>query len=380
MDYKKLSLELHEKNKGNLKMCSKIPIQSREDLSLAYTPGVAEVSLKIKEDKSLAKKYTFSKNSVAVITDGSTILGLGNISPDAAIPVMEGKCILLKEFSGIDAVPVVLDTQDTEEIIKTIKLISKSYGGINLEDISAPRCFEIERRLKEELDIPVFHDDQHGTAIVVLAGLINSLKITNKKASAVKVVVNGSGAAGIAITKLLYEYGFNDIIVCDSCGIVSKDRDNLNWIKKEILEFTNKDNLSGKLKDALVGRDIFIGVSKSNLLTKEDIKLMNKDPFIFAMANPIPEIMPDLAKEAGAKIIATGRSDFDNQVNNVLVFPGIFKGAIENNVCNITTKMMIDASKNLANFVKEPNENYIIPSPLEKGISDIIAKAIKDNC
>ncbi|MFW6285820.1 MAG: NAD(P)-dependent malic enzyme [Nanoarchaeota archaeon] len=377
MEYKEESIKLHKKNKGNMQICSKVNIKNKNDLSLAYTPGVAGACLEIKKDKKQAKELTFSKNCVAVISDGSAVLGLGNIGPDAAIPVMEGKSILFKEFGGINAVPVVLDTQDTKTIIETIKLISKSYGGINLEDISAPRCFEIEKILKEELDIPIFHDDQHGTAIVVLAGLINSLKIVNKKPNDIKILINGSGAAGIAITKLLHKYGFNDIIVCDSKGIVSRNRDDLNWIKKEILDITNKKNISGNLKNAIKNRDVFIGVSVANLLTQKHIQSMNKDPIIFAMANPTPEIMPDIAKQAGAKIIATGRSDFENQINNVLVFPGIFKGAFQNNIKIITKEIMINAAINLANSIENPNPTLIIPSPLTKGISDIVAKAVK---
>jgi malate dehydrogenase (oxaloacetate-decarboxylating) len=375
MDYFKKSLEEHKKNKGKLKIISKIPVTNKEELSIAYTPGVAEPCKEIAKDKNKVYDYVSSKNMVAVLTDGSAVLGLGNIGPEASLPVMEGKAVLFNEFAGVQAFPIALNTQDVEEIIKTVKYLEPTFGGINLEDISAPRCFEIEERLKNELNIPVFHDDQHGTAIVVLAGLINSLKITNKKKENIKVVINGSGAAGIAIAKLLSSYGVNEIIICDSKGIISKDRTDLNDFKKSLLNFTNKRNLSGTIYDAIKNSDVFIGVSKGNLLKSEDIKTMNKDPIIFAMANPIPEIMPDEAKKGGAKIIATGRSDFPNQLNNVLVFPGIFKGALEAK-CQITEEMKIETAKELANIVENPTSEKIIPEPFEKEIAQRIANVV----
>ena len=320
------ALKLHEEWQGKLDTVAKAHVDTREDLALAYTPGVAEPCKVIAEDPSAAYKYTIKANTVAVVSDGSAVLGLGNIGAKAAMPVMEGKAVLFKEFGGVNAVPICLDTQDTEEIIKAVKWIAPGFGGINLEDISAPRCFEIEDRLKKELDIPVFHDDQHGTAIVVLAAIINALKITGKKKEECKIVVNGAGAAGIAISKLLLRYGFKHLILCDRSGIISKDRDQskLNWIKKEMLEVTNLENKSGSLADALVGADIFVGVSAPKSVTQEMVKSMNKDAIIFAMANPVPEIMPDEAKAAGARVVGTGRSDFPNQINNVIAFPGIF--------------------------------------------------------
>jgi malate dehydrogenase (oxaloacetate-decarboxylating) len=376
-DYNKLIILKHKENKGKIEIISRMPVKTKDDLSIAYTPGVAAVCLEVAKDESKAKDYISSKNTVAVITDGSAVLGLGNIGPVAALPVMEGKAVLFKEFGGVEAYPIALDTQDTEEIIKTIKMIAPTFGGINLEDISAPRCFEIEKRLKAELNIPVFHDDQHGTAIVVLAGLINSLKITNKVKEDIKVVINGSGAAGVAIGKLLYLYGVKNIIICDSKGIICRHRQDLNESKLELLTFTNKDDLCGDVHSAIKGSDVFIGVSKGNLLTKEDMAHMINNPIIFAMANPIPEIMPDEAKASGARIIATGRSDFPNQINNVLVFPGLFKGVFEAGATDITDEMKLAAANALANIVKEPTEDKIIPAPFDKGIARVVADAVK---
>ena len=373
------ALMLHEQWQGKINTVSKTPVKSREDLALAYTPGVAEPCKVIANDKEAAYKYTMKANTIAVVSDGSAVLGLGNIGPEAAMPVMEGKAVLFKEFGDVNAVPICLDTQDTEEIIKTVKYLAPTFGGINLEDISAPRCFEIEKRLIEELDIPVFHDDQHGTAIVVLAGIINSLKIIGKKKEDCRIVVNGSGAAGIAITKLLLSYGFKHAILCDSKGIVSKSSPNLNWIKKEMLEVTNLENKEGTLKDAVVGADIFIGVSAPGVLTKEMVKTMNKDAIIFAMANPVPEIMPDEAKEAGARIIGTGRSDFPNQVNNVVAFPGIFKGALSGRAKRITEEMKIAAAETIASLVDDDklNEDNIMPEPFDPRVSEEVSKAVK---
>jgi len=375
-NYKKESLKLHEKMRGKLEISSKVKLNSKDDLSLAYTPGVAEVSRVIGKDKKLAKKYTIKKNCIAIVSDGSAILGLGNLGPEAALPVMEGKAILFKEFSNVDAFPICLDTQDTEEIIKTIKYLAPVFGGINLEDISAPRCFEIEQRLKKELDIPVFHDDQHGTAVVVLAGLINALKLRKSKKTEVKIIINGSGAAGVAITKLLLKYGFKNIIVCDSKGIISSARVKLTPVKKELLKITNKSNVSGNLADAAIKSDIFIGVSAPGVLTEKMVKSMNPQPIIFTMANPDPEIMPDKAKRAGAFIVATGRSDFPNQVNNVLAFPGIFRGALDKNARDINDKMMIRAAEALAGYTKKIAVNNILPSPLDKHVAKIIASTI----
>ncbi|NVP17499.1 NADP-dependent malic enzyme [Candidatus Gracilibacteria bacterium] len=377
MNYFEKSLELHEKLKGKIDFNSKVTIDSKELLSTAYSPGVAEPCRDIQKDSENAYKYTIKSNTVAVISDGSAVLGLGNIGGLAGLPVMEGKCVLFKEFAGVNAFPIVLDTQDTEEIIATIKHISPTVGGINLEDISAPRCFEIEERLKSELNIPVFHDDQHGTAIVALAGLINSLKVVGKNKDDIKIVVNGLGAAGTAIIKLFRLYGVGDIVVCDSKGIISKKRDDLNKEKMEILDMTNKNDISGNLADALVGADVFVGVSAPLVVTKEMVKTMKSDSIIFAMANPTPEIMPEDALEAGAKIVATGRSDYPNQLNNVLVFPGLFKGALENRVIKITDEHKLKAAFALANYVTNPTANEIIPSPLDKNVANIIASVIK---
>lgn len=376
-DYQKLSIEAHRKTRGKIELVSKLPVKNRHDLSIAYTPGIAGPSLLIAKNKKLARELTLKSNSVAVISDGSSVLGLGNIGPEAALPVMEGKAVLFKKFAGIDAYPIVLATQDTEEIIKTIKNISPGFAGINLEDISAPRCFEIEERLKKELDIPVMHDDQHGTAIVVLAGLINALKVVKKKKELVRVVINGAGAAGIAITKLLHLYGFKNIILCDSQGIVSKKRNDLNGIKKGVLKITNKRNVSGLLSDALTGADVFIGVSKGGLLKAQDIKTMASRAIVFAMANPVPEIMPSEAKLGGATVVASGRSDFPNQVNNVLVFPGIFRGAIDAGAKQITDKMKIAAALALASVVKISTAEKIIPDPFDKRVVPAVANAVK---
>jgi len=376
MDYKARSIELHKEKRGKLEVISRVAVGTKDDLSLAYTPGVAAPCLEIADDVTKAKEMTSSKNTVAVISDGSAVLGLGNIGPQASLPVMEGKCVLFKEFAGVDAFPIVLDTQDVDEIVQTIKMIAPTFGGINLEDISAPRCLEIERRLIEELDIPVFHDDQHGTAIVVLAGLINALKLVNKTKEEVRIVVNGSGAAGIAITRLLHDYGFAHLMVCDSRGIISRGRDNLNYAKEELLEFTNLENRTGDIHEAIKGADIFIGVSAPDTLKAEDIKNMNEQAIVFAMANPVPEIMPDIASEAGAAIVATGRSDFANQLNNVLVFPGIFKGAFEAGATAFTNDIKFAAAEGLAALVAEPTTDKIIPDPFEPGVADAIAQAV----
>ena len=373
MDINELSLKKHEEWQGKLEIVSKSKVNNSQDLAIAYTPGVAEPCKKIFQNNDDVYKYTMKGNTVAVITDGTAVLGLGDIGPKAALPVMEGKCVLFKEFAGINAIPICLDTKDTEEIIKTIKLISPGFGGINLEDISAPRCFEIEERLKKELNIPVFHDDQHGTAIIVLAGIINALKVVNKDTSA-RVVVNGAGAAGTAITKLLLKYGFKNIMVCDKQGILTS-KTAITPHQKELALMTNTKELSGSLKDAIKKSDIFIGVSAPNIVTEEMIRSMNKDAIIFAMANPTPEIMPDLAKNAGAKVVGTGRSDFPNQVNNVLAFPGIFKGALKLR-SQITDDMKIAAAKAIASMVDNLNEDNILPKAFDVGIADRVAEAI----
>ncbi len=375
------ALRLHKEWKGKISTEPKCEVKTREDLALAYTPGVAEPCKVIHEDVKEAYTYTLKQNTIAVVSDGSAVLGLGNIGPEAAMPVMEGKCALFKAFGGVNAFPICLNTQDTDEIVETVKRLEPTFGGINLEDISAPRCFEIERRLKETMNIPVFHDDQHGTAIIVLAGTINALKLTGKKKEDCKVVVNGSGAAGIAIAKLMLLYGFRHLILCDSKGIVSKDRTGLNWIKKEMLEVTNEDNKSGTLADALVGADIFIGVSAPGIVTEEMVRSMNKDAVIFAMANPVPEIMPDLAKKAGARVIGTGRSDFPNQVNNVLVFPGIFKGALEGKARQITEDMKLTAARALASLVsdEELSEDFILPEAFDPRVADVVSEAVREN-
>ena len=375
------ALLLHEQWNGKLETVSKTPVKSREDLALAYTPGVAEPCKVIAQDKEAAYKYTMKANTVAVVSDGSAVLGLGNIGPYAAMPVMEGKAVLFKEFGGVNAVPICLDTQDTEEIIKTVTYLAPGFGGINLEDISAPRCFEIEERLKEILDIPVFHDDQHGTAIVVLAGIINALKVTGKKKEDCKIVVNGAGSAGIAITKLLLTYGFPYIIMCDKVGIVSKDTEGLNWMQQKMTEVTNPENLTGSLVDAMKGADIFVGVSAPNIVTPDMVRSMNKDAILFAMANPVPEIMPDVAKAAGAKVVGTGRSDFPNQVNNVVAFPGIFKGALEGRATQITEEMKLAAAEAIAGLVPEDqlNEDNIMPEAFNPRVADLVADAVKSH-
>ncbi len=375
------ALMLHEQWNGKLETVSKTPVKSREDLALAYTPGVAEPCKVIAEEKEAAYKYTMKANTVAVISDGSAVLGLGNIGPYAAMPVMEGKAVLFKEFGGVNAVPICLDTQDTEEIIKTVTYLAPGFGGINLEDISAPRCFEIEERLKEILNIPVFHDDQHGTAIVVLAGIINALKVTGKKKEECRVVVNGAGSAGIAITKLLLTYGFPNIIMCDKTGIVSKDAKGLNWMQQKMTEVTNLHGETGTLADAMKGADIFVGVSAPGIVSEEMVASMNRDAILFAMANPVPEIMPDLAKAAGAKVVGTGRSDFPNQVNNVVAFPGIFKGALEGRATQITEEMKLAAAIAIAGLVPE-NElsaDNIMPEAFNPKVADVVADAVKSH-
>ena len=373
------ALKMHEEWNGKIETTAKARVASREDLAIAYTPGVAEPCKVIAQDKEAAYKYTMKSNTVAVISDGSAVLGLGNIGALAAMPVMEGKAVLFKEFGGVNAVPICLDTQDTEEIIKTVVHIAPAFGGINLEDISAPRCFEIEERLKKLLDIPVFHDDQHGTAIVVLAGIMNAMKVTGKAKESSKVVVNGAGSAGVAITKLLLTYGFKDVTMCDINGILSKDSPNLNWMQEKMVEVTNLENKSGTLADALKGADIFVGVSAPNIVTKEMVASMNKDAILFAMANPVPEIMPDLAKEAGARVVGTGRSDFPNQVNNVVVFPGIFKGALEGRASQITEEMKLAAAHAIAGLVAEEdlNENNILPEAFDPRVAKVVSEAIK---
>lgn len=375
------ALMLHEEWNGKLETASKCAIRTREDLALAYTPGVAEPCKLIAKDKELAYKYTIKANTVAVVSDGSAVLGLGNIGPYAAMPVMEGKAVLFKEFGNVNAVPICLDTQDTEEIIKTVINIAPAFGGINLEDISAPRCFEIEERLKEALNIPVFHDDQHGTAIVVLAGIINALKVTGKRKEECRVVVNGAGSAGVAITKLLLTYGFSNIIMCDKSGILSKNSSDLNWMQKQMVEVTNLGGESGTLADALKGADIFVGVSAPGIVSEEMVASMNKDAILFAMANPVPEIMPDLAKAAGAKVVGTGRSDFPNQVNNVVAFPGIFKGALEGRATQITEEMKLAAANAIAGLVadNELNENNILPEAFDPRVADVVSHAVMDH-
>lgn len=375
------ALMLHKEWNGKLETVSKAPVKSREDLSIAYTPGVAEPCKVIANDKEAAYTYTMKANTVAVVSDGSAVLGLGNIGPYAAMPVMEGKAVLFKEFGGVNAVPICLDTQDTEEIIKAVTYLAPGFGGINLEDISAPRCFEIEERLKEILDIPVFHDDQHGTAIVVLAGIINSLKVVGKKKEDCKVVVNGAGSAGVAITKLLLTYGFSNIVMCDKVGIVSKSTEGLNWMQQKMAEMTNPYNETGNLADALKGADIFVGVSAPGIVSAEMVASMNKDAILFAMANPVPEIMPDVAKAAGAKVVGTGRSDFPNQVNNVVAFPGIFKGALEGRASQITEEMKLAAANAIASLVPEDelNENNIMPEAFNPRVAEVVAEAVKSH-
>lgn len=380
MTNSKKALQMHEQWNGKLETAAKAHVNSREDLAIAYTPGVAEPCKVIAKDPEAAYKYTIKSNTVAVVSDGSAVLGLGNIGALAAMPVMEGKAVLFKEFGGVNAVPICLDTQDTEEIIKTVVNIAPAFGGINLEDISAPRCFEIEERLKELLDIPVFHDDQHGTAIVVLAGIINALKVTGKKKEDCRVVVNGAGSAGVAITKLLLTYGFEHITMCDINGIISSASPNLNWMQKKMTEVTNLENKTGSLADAMCGADIFVGVSAPGIVTKEMVASMNSDAILFAMANPVPEIMPDLAKEAGARVVGTGRSDFPNQVNNVVAFPGIFKGALEGRATQITEEIKLATANAIASLVsdEELNENNILPEAFDSRVADVVSKAVKE--
>ncbi|WP_156286115.1 NAD(P)-dependent malic enzyme [Oceanivirga salmonicida] len=379
MDYSKESLKVHEENKGKIEVRSKIKVQNSDDLSVAYTPGVAEPCRKINQRKEDVYKYTSKGNLVAVVTDGTAVLGLGDIGPESAMPVMEGKSILFKIFADVDAFPICLDTKDVDKIVETVKLISPTFGGINLEDISAPRCVEIEKRLKKELNIPVFHDDQHGTAIVVSAGIINALKIVNKKIENVKIVINGAGAAGSAIAKMLLSLGVKKLLVCDREGILNKNN-NKNWLQEELANLTNKDNVEGTLKDAMVGADIFIGVSAGNIVNQEMVKSMNSDAIVFAMANPIPEIFPDEAKLAGARIVGTGRSDYANQINNVLAFPGLFRGALDARASEINDEMNIAAAYAIANMVKEFDlcEDFIIPNALNKEIAVEVAKAVEE--
>lgn len=381
MDVYEKSLKLHEEWTGKMNTVPKCQVKSREDLSLAYTPGVAEPCRKIAENPSDVYKYTQKGNTVAVVSDGSAVLGLGNIGAMAAMPVMEGKAVLFKAFGDVNAVPICLDTQDTDEIIDTVIRIAPAFGGINLEDISAPRCFEIERRLNEALDIPVFHDDQHGTAIVVLSGIINALRITGKKKEDCRVVVNGAGSAGIAITKLLLTYGFKDVTMCDRNGILHNDYEGLNWMQQEMVQLTNLENKTGTLKDALIGADIFVGVSAPGIVTADMVKSMNKDSILFAMANPTPEIMPDIAKAAGARIVGTGRSDFPNQVNNVVAFPGIFKGALEGHASIITEEMKLAAANAIAGLVSdtELNDDFIMPEAFDPRVADAVSEAVKSH-
>ncbi len=374
------ALELHEQNKGKLSVVSKVKVENREDLSLAYSPGVAEPCRKIAANKGDVYKYTGKGNLVAVVTDGTAVLGLGDIGPEAALPVMEGKCVLFKEFGDVDAVPICLNTKDPEEIIRTVKLIAPGLGGVNLEDISAPRCIEIETRLKAELDIPVFHDDQHGTAIVVAAGIINALKVVNKKIEDIKVVVNGAGAAGSSIIKLIKKLGAKEIMAVDKVGVLRRsEKDKYDFSKKELAEITNSQDISGGLAEAIAGADVFVGVSAPNVLTKDMVRTMNREAIVFAMANPTPEIMPEDALEAGAAIVGTGRSDYPNQINNVLVFPGLFKGALRAKSKKITEEMKIAAAKGLASLIKdeELEKNYIIPDPFDKRVSEAVASAVE---
>lgn len=375
MDYTKESIKLHKKHGGKLEIHSKFPVTNKTELSLAYSPGVAGPSEEIAKDKAKVRDLTWRSNVVAVISDGSAVLGLGNIGPEAALPVMEGKAVLLKEFAGVDAVPIVIDTQDVDEFIQTVKNIAPSFSGINLEDISAPRCFEIERRLKEALDIPVFHDDQHGTAIVILAALINAGRLYGTDITKESVVINGAGAAAISAAELLNAYGFEDIIMLDSKGIISKGRDDLNEYKTRLLKFTNKDDKEGELIDAVKGKQIFLGLSVGGVLTSDMVKSMGKDPIVIAMANPTPEIMPDEAKEAGARIVATGRSDYPNQVNNVLGFPGIFRGLLDKKKTEVTMDMKLAAARAIASLVDEPSEEQIIPDPFDERVVKVVADA-----
>ncbi|MBP7670897.1 NADP-dependent malic enzyme [Candidatus Gracilibacteria bacterium] len=376
-DLKAQSLAAHKKYGGKLEVHSKVPLDSLEDLSIYYSPGVAAPCMEIAADRERVFDYTMKRNTVAVVTDGSAVLGLGNIGPEAALPVMEGKCVLFKQFAGVDAFPICLDTQDTEEIIRTVKLLAPVFGGINLEDIAAPRCFEIEERLKAELDIPVFHDDQYGTAIVTLAGLINALKVVGKSKEEVRVVISGAGAAGMAIAKLLLKYGFGNLILADSEGLIYRGRDGMNGAKEEIATVTNLGHVKGSLSDGLVGADIFIGVSMANIVSEEMVRAMAKEPIIFAMANPDPEIKPELALAAGAAVVATGRSDYPNQINNVLVFPGIFRGALDARVKNFTWEIKIAAAEAIAALVKDVRADRVIPGAFEEGVCSAVAEQVK---
>lgn len=379
MNIDETAVLLHEQWNGKIETTPKAPVKSREDLSIAYTPGVAAPCRIIAENKEEAYRYTLKANTVAVVSDGSAVLGLGNIGPEAAMPVMEGKCVLFKEFGNVNAFPICLDTQDPDEIVAAVKAIAPTFGGINLEDISAPRCFEIEERLKKELDIPVFHDDQHGTAIVVLAGIINALKVVGKKKEDCRVVVNGAGSAGVAITKLLLTYGFPNVTMCDREGIIHKDYPNLNWMQQSMTEVTNLEGRTGTLADALKGADIFVGVSAPGIVTPEMVSSMNSDAILFAMANPVPEIMPDVARAAGARVVGTGRSDFPNQVNNVVAFPGIFKGALEGRATQITEDMKLAAALAIANLVPEDqlNDEFILPEAFDPRVADAVSAAVK---
>ncbi len=381
MDNQEKALKMHQKWGGKINTTPKCHVNTREDLAIAYTPGVAEPCKAIAKNREEAYRYTIKSNTVAVVSDGSAVLGLGNIGPEAAMPVMEGKAVLFKEFGDVNAFPICLDTQDTEEIIQTVIHIAPAFGGINLEDISAPRCFEIEERLKKALSIPVFHDDQHGTAIVVLAGIINGLKVVGKEKENCRVVVNGAGSAGVAITKLLLRYGFPDVVMCDVSGILSKSSPHLNWMQKEMMEVTNLDGMTGTLADALKGADIFVGVSAPGIVTEEMVASMNRDSILFAMANPVPEIMPDLAKKAGARVVGTGRSDFPNQVNNVVAFPGIFKGALEGRATQITEEMKLAAALAIAGLVaeKDLSEENIMPEAFDPRVAEVVANAVREH-
>ena len=380
MDYNKLALEMHEKHKGKIAISPKVEVKTRDDLSTAYTPGVAEPCRKIRDNKEDVYRYTAKGNLVAVVSDGTAVLGLGDIGPEAAMPVMEGKALLFKEFADIDAFPICLDTKDTEEIIETVKRIAPVFGGINLEDISAPRCFEIERRLKEELDIPVFHDDQHGTAIVVAAGLLNALKCVGKTMEEADIVINGAGSAGISICKLLLQFGAGNVVLVDQKGALCPGEDWMNDAQKEMAGKTNRNKQTGPLSEIIKGKDVFIGVSAPNIVTAEMVSEMADDPVIFAMANPTPEIMPDEAKKGGARVVATGRSDFPNQINNVLVFPGIFRGALDARASQITENMKIAAAKAIAGIISddELNEEYIIPEAFDERVCAAVAQAVAE--
>ncbi|HHD2752417.1 TPA: NADP-dependent malic enzyme [Clostridium perfringens] len=374
------SLKIHEAKKGKIEVTSKVEVKNTHDLSVVYSPGVAEPCKKIEENKNDVYKYTSKGNMVAVVTDGSAVLGLGNIGPEASLPVMEGKAILFKDFGGVSALPICIDSHDVDTIVNTVKLISPSFGGINLEDISAPRCFEIEERLRKELDIPVFHDDQHGTAIVVLAAVLNSLKLVKKNIGDIKVVVNGIGAAGTAICKLLLNAGVKNLVPCDKVGIINEDMQEIDYAKRDLAKITNPNKITGTLADALKGADLFVGVSAPNIVTKEMVETMNKDAIIFALANPTPEIMPNEARAGGAKIIGTGRSDLPNQINNVSVFPGLFKGALSVRASDINEEMKLAAAMAIANYIDEKDLNYenVIPSSLDRNLVDVVAKAVAE--